>query len=144
MKIVLNGCYGYYKLSDKAIKAYADRKGIWVRKADKLLGAYLTSESPDKWNDSDESKSKCFMDDDIQRDDIDLVAVVEELGPEADGFGAHLYIEEFDDGYAWDIDEYDGDETIRLYPKEAIVRELVSAGKVEELISYLKGADVLR
>ena len=49
---------------------------------------------------------------DIKRDDPKLIQVVEELGEKANGPCAELSIVEIPDGVKWEIDEYDGNETI--------------------------------
>lgn len=46
------------------------------------------------------------------RTDLNLVKVVEELGEEANGMFAELVVVEIPDGVKWEIDEYDGLETI--------------------------------
>lgn len=50
--------------------------------------------------------------DDLARDDKNLVRVVEELGSRADGAFAKLKVVEIPDGVEWEIDEYDGQESI--------------------------------
>jgi len=47
------------------------------------------------------------------RTDADLIQVIEELGADANGVCAELEIVEIPDGIEWEIDEYDGNETIR-------------------------------
>ncbi len=42
----------------------------------------------------------------------DLISVVEKMGREADGSHANLSVVEIPDGIEWEIDEYDGVETI--------------------------------
>lgn len=49
---------------------------------------------------------------DIPRDDKDLIRVVEELGEKANGSCASLSVVEIPDGIKWEIDEYDGNESI--------------------------------
>ena len=46
------------------------------------------------------------------RTDLNLIEVVEELGDEADGDCAELKVIEIPDGTEWEIDEYDGTETV--------------------------------
>lgn len=53
-----------------------------------------------------------WSDDDIERDDPDLVAVVEELGDRANGNHAKLRVVEIPADVAWEIDEYDGLERV--------------------------------
>lgn len=82
-KIVYNGCYGGFGLSDEAKARYAE----------------LTGCDPD------------FYDRDLSRHDSVLVQVVEELGDAASGFCGRLKIEEID-GDKYRIDEYDGYESV--------------------------------
>jgi hypothetical protein len=53
-----------------------------------------------------------FYEGDLERDDSELVAVVEKLGEEANGWAADLKIVEIPDDVKWYIDEYDGLEWI--------------------------------
>ena len=86
-KLVLNKCCGGFGLSDKALELICKRKGIY---------------GPlHHWQ--------------LERDDEDLIAVVEELGTEAEGFASELRIIEFDKGVKYTIDEYDGMESIEYY-----------------------------
>src|SRR3569623_583951 len=48
----------------------------------------------------------------IERDDPDLVRVVEELGKGANGDFAMLKVVDVPDGVEWEIDEYDGRERV--------------------------------
>ena len=49
---------------------------------------------------------------DIPRDDPNLVAVVEELGEEANGDYARLRVVEIPDNVEWTIEKYDGQEHV--------------------------------
>jgi hypothetical protein len=55
----------------------------------------------------------CISKYDIDRADPDLVAVVEELGNQANGSYAKLKVVEIPDGIEWELDEYDGIENIQ-------------------------------
>lgn len=48
----------------------------------------------------------------VARDDPTLVALVEEMGDESGDTYAALAVVEIPDGVAWDIDDYDGMESI--------------------------------
>jgi hypothetical protein len=87
-KIVYNGCYGGFGLSDKAVARYWELKGLPVHDA--------------------------FTRFDIEEDRADpiLVQVVEELGEEADAVFSDLQIREIPEGTLYRIDEYDGRETV--------------------------------
>jgi len=87
-KIVYNGCYGGFGLSDKAVARYWELKGLPV---------------PDNF-------SRFDLEND--RSDPVLVQVVEELGEEADTVFSDLYIREIPEGTLYRIDEYDGMETV--------------------------------
>ena len=85
MKVAYNACYGGFGLSDKACKVLSEIKG-------KEVGSYD------------------FNGDD--RSDPDLIKVIEDLGKEANGMCADLQIQEIPDGAEFEIDEYDGSESV--------------------------------
>lgn len=132
MKVVVNKCYGGFGLSDKACEMVMKRKG---------LGCFRYKQTKYKHRDGAEEYIRCetFNDSDIftyyqtedlgekvnrlsnetfwycgnlDRDDTDLIAVVEELGKEANGRFAELKVVEIPDDIDWEIDNYDGIETI--------------------------------
>lgn len=49
---------------------------------------------------------------DIPRDDTDLMAVFEEMGQDAAGHCCTLKVIEIPDGVEWEIESYDGSETV--------------------------------
>jgi MinD superfamily P-loop ATPase len=83
MKIVINKCYGGFGLSVAAEELYKAKSG----------------------------KDK-FYDFELERDDPNLVAVVEELGNAANDRAADLKVVDVPDGVHWEIKEYDGLEHI--------------------------------
>ena len=87
-KIVYNGCYGGFRLSDKAVARYWELKGLPVHDA--------------------------FTISDIEDDRADpvLVRVVEELGQDAGAVFSDLQIRELPEGTLYRIDEYDGMESV--------------------------------
>jgi len=85
-KIVYNGSYGGFGLSDKAIQRYWELKG---------------EPRPEHW-----------WDHDLHRADPLLVQVVEELGEEANGLYANLVIMDLPVGTLYRINEYDGMESV--------------------------------
>lgn len=87
-KVVINTCYGGFGLSAFAVDKMEER-GYKV----------------------DRYEFGSFLDDNIPRHNPDLIAVVEELGEDANGFCAELTIVEFD-GNVYRIDEYDGYESV--------------------------------
>ena len=81
MKVVINGCFGGFGLSDAALDEYKNREGIT---------------DPD------------FYYYDIPRDCPVLVAMVEEQGTAINGTFSDLKVVEIPDGVNWYIEEYDG------------------------------------
>ena len=123
MKVVINKCYGGFKLSDKAI----DRlKELSKEKGDKKLLRMIEEEEKTKreWVEEmkrkygiNPSKSKIFGGkywglSDIDRTHPLLIQVVEELGEEANTPVSKLKIVEIPDDVEWEIEEYDGIEWI--------------------------------
>ena len=84
MKIVINKCYGGFGLSEAGLQEYKTRKGI----------------------------TEDIYQGDIERNDPDLVQIVEEMGEEADGTFARLKVVDIPDDVDWQIHEYDGVEWI--------------------------------
>jgi len=128
-KIVINSCFGGYCLSHKGVMAYAKRKGIklytYIDERDnernrtghykEYDGKENTSfvyyfKKPIKKNKPDDRAF--FSYNNIKRDDPDLIAVVKKLGKKANGTCADLKVVEIPDGVKWEIDEYDGNESI--------------------------------
>lgn len=104
MKVVINSDYGGFSLSDEAIEAYAERKGITLRKEEHPQSVL----SSDYYLDNDE----WFNCREIPRNDPTLVAVVEKLGVKADGFCATLKVVEIPEDVDWYVEEYDGNEWV--------------------------------
>ena len=99
MKVVINRCYGGFDLSFEASKLIAERKG-WTLATDDYDREYwiVNGQRADPYE--------------IERTDPDLIAVVEELGSEADGYAAELRIVNVPDDVDWYIQDYDGMEKI--------------------------------
>lgn len=128
-KIVINKCYGGFRLSYDAIMRYSQLKG-------QEITAYVNSVSDtadtfQRYNkDTDqhyfihyaninkdtltgeELNEYYFSDRDIERDDPALVRLVQEMGEKANGQCANLRIVEIPDKVTWEIDEYDGIESV--------------------------------
>lgn len=132
MKVVVNRCYGGFGLSDKACEMVMNRKGLGCFRYKQTKSKYRdgvdeytryeTFDKPDifghyQTEDLGEKVSKLpnetyWYYGNLERDDADLIAVVEELGKEANGRHAELEVVEIPDDINWEIDDYDGVETI--------------------------------
>ena len=127
MKVVINRCYGGFGISDTAFERYLDLKGITWYKGESIIGSseyynvpveeyealYELCKAkpvgPDRFK---EVNGLYISPYDIERDDPILVQVVEELGEESWGEYAELKIVEVPDDVVWEIDDYDGMESI--------------------------------
>ena len=133
MKVVVNKCFGGFGLSDKAIELIMKRKGLNCFRYKQTK--YTLQDKTDEY-----MKYEQFNNDDLftyyqtvdlgevvdklpretewnyrklSRGDIDLVAVVEEIGEkEASGRHSNLKIVEIPDDIEWEIDSYDGYEKV--------------------------------
>jgi len=134
MKIVINDCYGGFGLSLRAQKRYAELKGFKIYFYDLIYGKngvtsykQLTLEEAikktfvlvlkvDLGNEIlyklPQGNDVWFHDQDIERDDPILIQVIEEMGLEANDICAELKIVEVPDDVKWEIDEYDGVESV--------------------------------
>lgn len=130
MKIVVNRCYGGFELSDKAIEMIMNRKGLdcfryentkyvngrdeYVRRKEfdrnSFFAFYQTKDLGERVDRLPKETAWVYYN--LDRDDADLIAVVEELGEAADGRFAELEVVEIPDDVKWEIDDYDGIETI--------------------------------
>lgn len=131
MKVVKNNCYGGFGLSPLAILEYAKLKGIDLfmykrqfdyktfKKVHNLEDIKNSTFGPDystkDWGETctdEEINESYFSIFDIKRDDKALVEVVEKLGDNANGYFSNLKVVEIPDDIEWEIDDYDGLETI--------------------------------
>jgi len=135
MKIVVNKCYGGYSLSHKAIARYYELKGlkvyhfkddyskghgidnkkyILVKEGDESLFTISFSVPNPNDFDSKELWSKYYLDSRPEdRTDPLLIQTIEELGEkESSGSCASLRIIEIPDNVNYEIDDYDGIESI--------------------------------
>lgn len=136
MKIVINGCYGGFGLSHAAVMEYAKRKGITLYArpgevdrnrgvtdpAEAYMVEYLTV-PPDEYDAlraADKAKGS-YKDSnavywsyyEIDRTDPVLVEMIEgDDEGEFNGRHASLHVVEIPDGVEWELDEYDGIESV--------------------------------
>ena len=134
-KIVINSCYGGFGLSILAIKEYMKLKGKQVYFYESDLSDYknikykkindnkdgmfilcFTKDFGENFCDADISDKELdqyiFSDRNIERDDEDLVKVVEELKNNSNTICSNLKIVEIPEDVEWQIEEYDGNEWI--------------------------------
>ena len=107
MKIVINTCHGGFGLSDEAFAMLMYRKGIEFE-----IVTQLTTHFYRKGMVGNDEGYLGYHQDELRRDDADLVAVVEALGSKANGDYAELKIVEVPDGVNWYIEDYDGMEHV--------------------------------
>ena len=130
-EIVINKCFGGFELSHKAIMRYAKLSGFplyaYTDKRDKE-GNLLSSNLPQSKRMveiknltgeeyiihyyKDRNFKKYFWDNDIKRDNKILVKVVKELKEEANGKCAELKIVKIPADVRYEIEDYDGMESI--------------------------------
>lgn len=117
MKVVINKCFGGFSISLEAARFMAERGNeqaiAEVAEYDSKLA------DPNKQHDLEKKYGvKCFgyghtgNHGGYERNNIDLVSAVEALGDKASGELAELRIVEIPDGVEYEIDDYDGIESI--------------------------------
>lgn len=130
MKVILNKCYGGFGVSQEAYELYAKKKGIEIfsyklecrndkplyRKTDmgsSIFTITFTKDFGDYIEMSDDDFDKYYLNlDESHREDPVLIEVVEELGKKANGPFGELVIVDIPDGMEYEIDDYDGLETL--------------------------------
>lgn len=134
-EIVINKCFGGFGLSMKAIKRYCELKGFKIYPYMRTRFSFKGKEKYKRIDDEKEidrnglkhfhyskkdlgkttnklNDKDYFGDYDIKRDDGVLVKVVKELKSEANGEHSELNIVKIPSDVEWEIDDYDGIETI--------------------------------
>ena len=128
MKIILNKCFGGFRLSKKAYELYANKIGKKVYayvnedfrdniykkvNGDSLFVTYFTKDFGDiaEISDDDYEKYNLYLRNEYRLDKT-LIEVVEELGKKASGMCGNLEVVEIPDNSFYEIDEYDGLETL--------------------------------
>lgn len=134
MKVVVNRCFGGFGLSDKAIEMIMKRKGLNCFRykqtkyncrdgveeytkcnsfEDDIIGDYYLTKDLGEKIDKIPNEYFWYYGSKLERTDSDLIAVIEEIGEkEASGRFAELEVVEIPDDVNWEIDDYDGIETI--------------------------------
>jgi hypothetical protein len=96
-KIVINDCHGNFDLSNEGLTLYSELSGVNIDTVKKYRY---------------EINDKFFSCYNIERDDPNLIKVVETLGKKASGKNSKLEIIEIPDDVDWLIDSYDGKEWV--------------------------------
>ena len=110
MKVAYNGCDGGFCLSREAV--------ILARKLSGNDGWGGVTIKGDVYEDGRICDSDYGSIHGISRDNEFLISVIETLKDKASGFCAELRIDEIPDGAEYDIDEYDGYESV-LPPRQS-------------------------
>jgi hypothetical protein len=119
MKIVFNNCRGGFDLSEQAIALFAKKKKLalfLVRGTETIMhriyrkNFYYTKSKDNRLNDKD----GLWHIDQIPRNDLDLVSVVEELGKLANTNYSRLSIVDIPDNVSYRIEQDDGQETVKF------------------------------
>lgn len=133
-KIVYNACHGGFGLSDAAVRRYAEIKGLTVypepskysaivpatywlvpegERVKELEGdAWFAASLEERQRHNQAYANQTLSLRDVERDDLVLVQVVEELGDAASDRFAKLRIADVPSGSLYRIDEYDGFESV--------------------------------
>lgn len=125
VKIAINRCYGGFTLSKEATEKYAELKGLKLthykqdletKKYNKTIeeGIFVYSFTEDYGEVLDDipEDAKWFSEYEIERDDPDLIKVIEELGEKANGNFSDIEIVDIPADIDWEIEEYDGQEWV--------------------------------
>ena len=110
MKVVLNVCYGGFGLSDEAMELYLTKTGQVPFYKIKLYGNSHYATEPFVGT---KTNGKYLSYSSIERNDPVLVEIVETLGKKSWDQCAELKVVDIPKDVAWEIYEYDGNETIR-------------------------------
>lgn len=105
--IVINQAYGGFGLSHDARLSYLKKSGITYSLEDRE-----DRDSTQRYGPRIMINGVAWHDNDIDRDDPNLVAVVRELGEKASGGYADLVVITIPADVKWEIDEYDGREWV--------------------------------
>ena len=121
-EIMINGTYGGFGFSDKAVQLYCEKIGI-----------VYTTTNDIQYN--------------IERDDINMIEIVKKLGPDASGGrNCVIHIDEIPTKYkdAYIIQEYDGLESVMINHTEYKLQSEVEELKKEYILLSIKYQEVLQ
>ncbi len=112
MKVAINRCFGGFGITDAAFEKLLTRKGIALDKIDRENSAFLGASYYKEGHGGDDEYYLSHYEFTEDRSDPDLIAVLEEMGKEAEGWAAEIAIIEIPDDVKWHIHEYDGIEHV--------------------------------
>lgn len=109
-KIVINKCFGGFCVSAEAVKLGRERLQRWAMHPNCLLDGERYEDGSGTFFASGENECSGYWD--IERDDPDFVSIVEDLGEKASGRFADLKVVEIPKHIDWEIEDYDGIESV--------------------------------
>ena len=134
MKIVINKCYGGFGLSNKAEDLYAEKSQFKLYRykqtkykfkdeeelhekvtgddVNSMFNHTYTKDHGDSFSELNDKDSGYWYSGSLERTDPVLIEVVEALGKEANGDCAELKVVDIPDNVDYEIDDYDGIESI--------------------------------
>lgn len=118
MKVVINDCFGGFRISDKGYEWLIENKNWTLTELNK--DGELLNKKADVIvvvNDNNHSfQSNYFANHNIDEPEFrinkDIIEMIETLGIEASGKFSKLKVVEIPDNVEWEIGDYDGEETI--------------------------------
>lgn len=121
-ELVVNKCYGGFGLSHEAIMRYAELVGMTLYSEEDYSFYHYYKVPVDEYKTMLAEARKTgsygvvnglyFTENDIDREDPILIQVVKELGEKASGQFSDLTIVEIPDDVQYEIQDYDGVETV--------------------------------
>jgi len=112
MKVAINRCFGGFGISNEAFEKLLHLKGIAFERVEKDDSSLFSVSYYKAGHVGDDDYYLSDYDFYNDRSDLDLIAVVEEMGDAANGFAADIGIVEIPDDVKWHIHEYDGIEHV--------------------------------
>ena len=125
-KVMINKCYGGFGFSRKAIQLYIERKGLDVKPYFKEFSGdtepvlvtweLYKAQIDTAWNYHllHDNGTYFSEDEEVGREDDFMIAIVEELGKEANGQYADIRTVEIMDDEEYEIHDYDGVESLTV------------------------------
>ena len=100
MKVVYNSCFGGFTISEEALRDIAKLKGVSLEGMKYSCSMFFHRETGESFGD-------------LERTDKELIQVLENIGSyRASGMCSNLTIAEIPDGAEYEIEDYDGMESV--------------------------------